>query len=65
MAMLGVEPVIIERCLNHKEQNKVMRIYQRHSYAPEMARAWALLGERLNALTTGVTADVIPLRRVD
>lgn len=65
MAMLGVEPVIIERCLNHKEQNKVMRIYQRHSYAPEMARAWALLGERLNALTSAVTADVIPLRRVD
>ena len=65
MAVLGVEPVIIERCLNHKEQNKVMRIYQRHSYAPEMARAWALLGERLDALTTGAVAEVIPLRRVE
>ena len=63
MAVLGVEPVVIERVLNHKEANKVMRIYQRHSYAPEMAKAWALLGERLEALTTGEAAKVIPLRR--
>lgn len=63
MAVLGIEPVVIERVLNHKEANKVMRIYQRHSYAPEMARAWALLGERLEALTTGEAAKVIPIRR--
>lgn len=65
MAVLGIEPVVIERVLNHKEANKVMRIYQRHSYAPEMAKAWALLGERLAALTTGEAAKVIPLRRAE
>lgn len=52
MATLGVRPEIIERCLNHIEQNKVRRIYQRYSYEPEMKQAWELLGERVEVLVS-------------
>lgn len=52
MTMLGVLPEVAERCLNHAEENKVKRIYQRHSYEKEMREAWVLLGERLSLLTT-------------
>lgn len=51
MTMLGVIPEVAERCLNHTEENKVKRIYQRHSYEKEMRTAWAVLGERLTVLT--------------
>lgn len=62
MTMLGVLPEVAERCLNHTEQNRVKRIYQRHSYEKEMRAAWAVLGERLDLLTRDDTANVIPLR---
>jgi integrase len=52
MVALGVLPEVAERCLNHTEENKVKRIYQRHSYENEMRQAWALLGERLELLTS-------------
>ena len=51
MTALGVLPEVAERCLNHTEENKVKRTYQRHSYADEMAAAWELLGEYLENLT--------------
>lgn len=51
MVALGVLPEVAERCLNHIEENKVKRIYQRHSYENEMREAWRLLGERLELLT--------------
>lgn len=35
------------------------RIYQRHSYAAEMATAWHLLGEHLTMLTS-VKTDSTP-----
>lgn len=50
MVMLGVLPEVAERCLNHTEQNRVKRIYQRHSYENEMRDAWKILGERLEFL---------------
>lgn len=62
MSKLGVAPVVIERCLNHVEPNRIRRTYQRHSYKPEMKRAWETLGERLEALTSADdAARVIPL----
>lgn len=54
MVALGVLPEVAERCLNHVEENKVKRIYQRHSYENEMREAWRLLGERLALLTSAV-----------
>lgn len=51
MTSSHVLPEVAERCLNHKEENKVKRIYQRHNYREEMREAWRLLGERLELLT--------------
>ena len=62
MVALGVLPEVAERCLNHAEENKVKRIYQRHSYENEMRQAWALLGDRLALLTSGA-ANVVTLKR--
>lgn len=62
MASLGVRPDVIERCLNHTEQNKIQRIYQRADLRPEMAEAWRLLGERLELLTSA-TDNVVTLKR--
>ena len=53
MVALGVLPEVAERCLNHTEQNRVKRTYQRHSYESEMREAWRMLGERLELLTCG------------
>lgn len=50
MGMLGVRPDVIEKCLNHVEQNKLVRIYQRQKLEVEQAKAWRLLGERLELL---------------
>jgi hypothetical protein len=38
------------RCLNHTEENRIKRIYQRHSYQSEMKVAWNKLGETLESL---------------
>lgn len=50
MGELGVRPDVIEKCLNHVEQNKMKRIYQRQSLRHEMREAWKLLGEHLTVL---------------
>lgn len=52
MTSLGVLPEVAERCLNHTEENKVKRTYQRHSYAKEMAEAWHILGKHLDQLVS-------------
>ncbi|MOA58749.1 hypothetical protein D3C78_1831970 [compost metagenome] len=61
MTALGVLPEVAERCLNHTEENKVKRTYQRHSYAKEMAEAWRLLGDRLEILTNVQAENVVLL----
>lgn len=53
MTALGVLPEVAERCLNHMEENKIKRTYQRHSYQSEMADAWRRLGEHLESLVSG------------
>ena len=64
---LGISPEAVERCLNHTEQSKIKRIYQRASYAAEKKRAWQMLGDKLSRLEleaqTGESAKVIPLRQ--
>ena len=50
MGDLGVLSEVIDRCLNHTEQNKVKRIYQRAQYEGPMREAWIKLGERLELL---------------
>lgn len=63
MTALGVLPEVAERCLNHTEENKVKRIYQRHSYENEKREAWRLLGERIELLIRPDADNVIPLPR--
>jgi integrase len=53
MGDIGIKPEVIDRCQNHKEQNRIRRTYQRYTYQPEMKQAWQLLGERLASLTSG------------
>lgn len=55
MGTLGVRPDVIEKCLNHVEQNRLVRVYQRQELKKEQQDAWKLLGERLDALTKGTT----------
>lgn len=50
MQELGVLPAVIDKCMNHREQNRMKRIYQRYPYTTEKREAWRLLGERLEQL---------------
>ncbi len=50
MTSLGVLPEVAERCLNHTEENKVKRIYQRYGYELEMKQAWEKLGHYLEQI---------------
>lgn len=61
MAELGALPDVIEKCLNHTEENKMKRIYQRATYEGPMRDAWRLWGERLDLLTNK-PANVLTLR---
>ncbi|SDU04776.1 Integrase [Pseudomonas pohangensis] len=63
MTALGVLPEVAERCLNHTEENRIKRTYQRHSYAAEMAEAWQRLGTRLEILTNPEAANVVSIKR--
>lgn len=61
MAQLGVLPDVIERCLNHAEQNRMKRVYQRAGYEGQMREAWDLLGKRL-ALLKNKPNNVVTMR---
>ena len=62
MGNLGVHGDVIEKCLNHKEENKLKRVYQHQELKTEQAVAWRMLGERLELLT-GNNANVIPFNK--
>jgi integrase len=51
MGNLGILPDIIEKCLNHTEQNKMKRVYQRQELKAEQSQAWRQLGNRLELLS--------------
>jgi integrase len=61
MGNLGVHGDVIEKCLNHTEENKLKRVYQHQELKTEQAEAWRLLGETLFLLTE--TKNVIPFRK--
>jgi integrase len=63
MGALGVRPDVIEKCLNHVEQNKLIRIYQRQKLQTEQAEAWQLLGERLELLLNDSAGNIVLLRK--
>lgn len=53
MAELGALPDVIEKCLNHTEENRMKRVYQRAKYEKPMREAWKLWGDRLSQLEKG------------
>lgn len=57
MGDLSISPDVIEKCLNHTEENKVKRIYQRQKLEKEQLTAWSILGEHLTNLL--IEADPI------
>ena len=59
----GIAPDVVEKCLNHTEENKVKRIYQRQKLEAEQAQAWQLLGDRLNLLVNTDSSNVVLLHK--
>ncbi len=62
MQSLGVLPAIIERCLNHQEANRLVKVYQRHDYRPERRDAFDRLGHHLEELAKGQPGKVVAMR---
>jgi hypothetical protein len=60
---LRIQPDVIEKCLNHTEENKVKRIYQRQELKAEQADAWRVLGERLSLLVTMDDSNVVLMHK--
>lgn len=63
MGGLNVRPDVIEKCLNHTEQNKIVRTYQHQTLIPEQKEAWRLLGERLELITSASKNNVVSIKR--
>ena len=61
MGDLGIAPDVTEKCLNHTEENKVKRIYQRQKLEVEQAQAWQVLGNRLHLLVDMDSSNVVLL----
>lgn len=63
MGDLGIAPDVTEKCLNHTEENKVKRIYQRQKLEVEQAQAWQVLGDRLTLLVNMDDSNVVLLHK--
>lgn len=61
MGELGVRPDVIEKCLNHTDENRIKRTYQRQVMAPERKAAFDALGARLELLENEQAENVILL----
>jgi integrase len=61
MGNLGVRPDVIEKCLNHVEENKMKKTYQHQALIAEQQHAWRLLGERLELLTNSDAENVVSI----
>ncbi|POR53880.1 uncharacterized protein DUF4102 [Paraburkholderia eburnea] len=61
MGELGVHGDVIEKCLNHTEENKIKRTYQRAIRQQEQIEAWQKLGDRLDLLTRDDVDNVVTL----
>ena len=64
MRSLGTSSDVIERCLNHTEQNKLVKVYQQADLSDEMRTAWLRLGERLDEVLNGTERKVLSFKRV-
>ncbi|HHA5250255.1 TPA: site-specific integrase, partial [Escherichia coli] len=62
LAVLGVDPVVAERCLNHRIKG-VEGIYNRHQYLDERRHALKLWSDLLVALEQGDEYNVTPITK--
>ncbi|HHQ6626002.1 TPA: tyrosine-type recombinase/integrase [Serratia fonticola] len=62
LAALGVDPVVAERCLNHRIRG-VEGIYNRHQYFDERKTALTQWAALLVALENGESYNVTPIRK--
>ena len=64
MADLGIEPHVIEACLNHFSGHRrgIAGVYNRSSYERATAAAFVRWAEHVMALVEGRENKVIPLR---
>ena len=62
LAALGIDPVVAERCLNHRIKG-VEGIYNRHQYFNERRAALTQWAELLVALEAGTEYNVTPIRK--
>jgi integrase len=62
---LGVQPHIVEACLNHVSghRNGIAGVYNRAEYLKEKSAALRLWGEHLTAIVAGKRAKVVPMTR--
>ena len=58
MVALGVLPAVVERCLNHTEERRLVRIYQVFKYQDEMQSAWDRLGDHISKITS-LRSDIL------
>jgi hypothetical protein len=58
MQALSINPIVIERVLNHIEPNKLRRTYQTFDYSETKKDAWHKLGKLLSELTTQQTETI-------
>lgn len=59
MGNLGIRPDVIERCLNHTEQDKMKKTYQHQSLRAEQKQAWLQLGDRLELLLCQGESNIV------
>lgn len=50
MGELGIAENVVEKCLNHAEQSKLVKVYQRQKLLPQRKEAFDLLGAHLTSL---------------
>lgn len=53
MSAMNVDDKVRELCLNHVPENRLDGVYDQHRHEKKMRRAWALLGQRLEAIQNG------------
>ena len=65
MAGASISTDVIDECLNHKLQSKVARVYIKDRRLPDQARAFDVLGAKLDGIINGTTrlhSNVIALQ---
>jgi len=63
LAALGIAPAVAEKIVNHATGNALMRIYDRHTYAGEMAEALDRWAAHVRDLVEPPPGNVVPMNQ--